>query len=149
MTTTTIQEKITTLFDIAKSLKTKHIKQIIGNVTERQLKDITSAGVDISEKYKHTIDIYSIIHSLKKHGHQQTEEPRGQIAITKEDFEKIPDILNNYDCVSVARNKRGQDVIIYKKMYGDGTTLYAEEVRVGREELAMGTLYKMKKALLS
>jgi len=27
------------------------------------------------------------------------------------------------------------------------TPLYAEEVRIGREELAMGTLYKMKKAL--
>jgi hypothetical protein len=38
----TTQEKISHLFDIAKNLKTTHVKQIIGRVTERQLKDITS-----------------------------------------------------------------------------------------------------------
>ena len=145
MKQTTIQEKITRLFDVAKILKTTHVKQIIGNITARQIKDITSAGIEISEKYKHTIDIYAIIHSMKKHGAKQTEEPRGQIAITREDFEKIPDILDNYDRIAVGKNKRNQDVIIYQKMYSDGTTLYAEEVRIGRKELAMGTLYKMKK----
>jgi len=148
-TNETVQSKITTLFDIAKNLNPLHVKQIIGSITQRQLNDITSAGVDISESYKHTIDIYAIIHSLKKHGNKITEEPRGQVAITKADFEKIPDILDSYDKISVSQNKRKQDVIIYQKAYDDGTTLYAEEVRVGREELAMGTLYKMKKALES
>ena len=142
----TIQEKITHLFDVAKILKTTHIKQVIGNITDRQMRDITFAGVHISEKYKHTIDLYAIIHSMKKHGSEQTENPRGQIAITREDFEKIPDILDNYDHIVIDKNKRNQDVIIYQKTYADGTTLYAEEVRVGRAELAMGTLYKMKKA---
>jgi hypothetical protein len=147
MKNSSVQEKIINLFDIAQTLGTKHTKQIIGCVTKRQLNDITSAGVHISEKFKHTIDVYAIIHSLKKHGSQQTEELRGQIAITKRDFEKVPDVLENYDYIAINKNKRNQDVIIYQKAYSDGTTLYAEEVRTGREELAMGTLYKMKKAL--
>jgi hypothetical protein len=139
------KSKIDKLFDIASKSKEKLLKETIGKATEKQLSDIRAAGIDISEDYIHTIDNYAIVHSLKKHGNNKTEEPRGQLAITKQDFEKIPDILANYNKLTSEKNSRGQDVIIYQKSYEDGTTLYAEEIRVGRKELAMVSMYKTKR----
>jgi hypothetical protein len=139
------KSKIDKLFDIASQSKEKLLKETIGKATEKQLSDIRAAGIDISEDYIHTIDNYAIVHSLKKHGNNKTEELRGQLAITKQDFEKIPDILANYNKLIFEKNSRGQDVIIYQQSYGDGTTLYAEEIRVGRKELAMVSMYKTKR----
>jgi hypothetical protein len=127
------KQKIGQLFDGSLKTKRKLDKESIGKVTKRQLLDISAAGIDLSESYTHTIDNYAIIHSLKKHGDEKTEEPRGQIPITKQDFEKIPDILASYNSLAVEKNSRGQDVIIYQKSYEDGTTLYAEEVKRGKK----------------
>ena len=68
---------------------------------------------------------------------------------TKEDIEAIPQILENYDDLFTHKNRRGQDVVVYSKIYKDGTTTYVEEVRVGRKELAMDTIYKRKNGKLT
>jgi hypothetical protein len=142
------QNAIAHLYDSAVKAKTTLIREVIGTVTQRQLNDIKAAGIELSDDYVHTLDNYAIIHSLRKHGNKQMEQLRGQVAITKQDFERIPDVLNDYDSIFFDKNDRGQDVIIYKKAYEDGSNLYAEEVRVGRKELAMASMYKTKGTFL-
>jgi len=43
------------------------------------------------------------------------------------------------------KNQRGQDVIIYSKDMGNNLTLFVEEIRLKRHELAASTMYKKKK----
>ena len=55
------------------------------------------------------------------------------------------EIIEYHDFLSIDRNKRGQDIIIYAKIMDDGLIYYVEEVRIGRRELAAITMYKRKK----
>jgi len=54
-------------------------------------------------------------------------------------------VLDNYDTISIGRNRRGQEIIIYSMEMNDGVTCYVEELRLGRRELAASTMYKRKK----
>ena len=65
--------------------------------------------------------------------------------MTDEDLLRIPEILDSYDSISKEKNKRGQDVIIYSKTLENGVTIYVEEIRLGRHELAASTMYIKKK----
>ena len=66
--------------------------------------------------------------------------------MSDKDFENISDIVENYDTISVEQGKRGNGNIIYSKTYSDGTTIYVEEERSKRKELAAVTMWKMKKS---
>jgi len=119
------------------------LKKVVSPVSDRQLQDFHNAGVEVNKSYNHTIDNFSISHAIKRHGLSK-EELRGQLPITDADFEKVNDILENYDEIAFGKNDRGQSVIKYSKKYFEDVTLYIEEVRVGRKELAMATMYKTK-----
>ena len=125
-------------------------REDIGFVTKRQEKDLADKGLKLSSDYKHSIENTAIIHNQKKHGSELTEAPRGQIAITEKDYELIPDILENYDCIEVelGLNRLGLQTIKYTKVYKDGTTYYLEEVRTGRKSLAFKTMYKQKRKVI-
>lgn len=97
-------------------------------------------GVDISN-YQHVIDVSGINHSLKNHGNKKIENQRGQIAVTNEDFEKIPEIITNPDFVEYAgKDGKGKDVIKFTKT-DNGVIYVFEEIRTGRKELAFATMY--------
>jgi len=100
-----------------------------------------ATGLDL-DGYKHTVDVSGIRHAMNQHGNQKAEESRGQIAVTEEDFARIPDIVSNYDHVELAgQDRQGNNLIKYRKDYGD-TTYYVEEVRRKRKELVIKTLWK-------
>ena len=113
---------------------------VVSNDQAIKLKEKT--GFDL-KGYKHTVDSFSINHTINSHGNNEVESRRGQIAITRDDIEKIPDIIHNYDDVKHAgKDDNNRDLIQYRKRY-NGTTYYVEEVRAKRTELMAKTMWKM------
>ena len=131
------------LISKAKSSATGIIKKIIAPTTERLRLDLSDKGVNIDDSYNHVIDNNAIRHTLKNHG-GKSEEKRGQVPVTEEDFERLEDVVTNYDKVEVEIGKRGNENIIYSKTYEDGNTIFVEEKRAGRKELAAVTMWKTK-----
>jgi hypothetical protein len=68
---------------------------------------------------------------------------------TKEDFLRIPEIIKEYDSVRRPLNQKGKyatssngnELILYTKKFNDGNTYYVEEVRTGKKELAIATMW--------
>lgn len=105
-----------------------------------------NSGIDLSG-YHHTADMYSVRHALNQHGDEKTEERRGQIAITEDDIAIIPLAIDSPDAVVYgAKNSRKQDQVASIKRLEDGTVLVIEEVRVGRETLALASIRKFPAA---
>ena len=129
-------------------IKDRLLKKNVGGVSDRLIEDLANCGVIVDATYQHVVDNSAIRHAYAQHA-SESETLRGQVAITKEDIEAIPQILENYDDLFTHKNRRGQDVVVYSKIYKDGTTMYVEEVRVGRKELAMDTIYKRKNGKLT
>lgn len=97
--------------------------------------------------FKRIIDKFGINHTLKNHGNSDIEKRRGQIAITEKDFELVPQIVKSQNVIHVSKNKIGNDIILYEAIIKD-TFYYVEEVRKGRKELCMATMYKKKPTIL-
>lgn len=63
--------------------------------------------------------------------------------MTDADFEKIPELIASPDAVVFGTKTKGKrDQIGYIKRQPDGSTLYLEEVRTGRKELAAVSMRK-------
>jgi hypothetical protein len=100
-------------------------------------------GEDISE-YKRIIDNYAINHVLKKHG-TGNEHLRGQETVEITDFSLIPEITENFDDLKDGgMNKINNHTIKYEKNLQKGNYIYIEELRKGRKELSMQTMYIKK-----
>lgn len=52
----------------------------------------------------HSIENSVVKHNQNRHGDPQKEEKKGQIAITEEDYQRIPEILENYDKLEKSPN---------------------------------------------
>jgi hypothetical protein len=114
----------------------------IVSVTPEAVEEARAHGLNI-EGFTHAIDGSAIRHTLKNHGNERIELARGQIPITDADFAAIPDILARPDkTVYGMKNRIGRDVIGYIKTMSDGTTVYLEEVRTGRNRLVMQSMRK-------
>jgi SPP1 gp7 family putative phage head morphogenesis protein len=85
-------------------------------------------GLDVAG-YKHQIESDAVRHILREHPD-----------MTKEDFSLIPEIVSAPDRITRTATKQGLDAITYEKNIG-GVLRYVEEVRTGREELALKTFY--------
>ena len=131
---------------IAKSLATKNglLKRVIAPVSEKLIQDLKDKGIIIDDTWRHTLDNSAVRHTLKSHGSKK-ETLRGQIPVTEKDLMRIPEIVAAYDSLSIGKNNRSQDVVIYTKHLENNTTIVVEEVRIGRHELATCTIYKKKK----
>lgn len=124
------------------------IKKIIAPVSARLHADLLQRGLNV-DGYNHVLDNNAIRHAIKQHG-GENEINRGQLPITDEDFERLPEIVEDYDNVHLEQGKRNEITnIIYSKSYPDGTTIYVEEKRSGRKELAAVTMWKTKNTTLT
>ena len=132
---------IKSLIEVSKKQGSGLVKAIVANISDKLKADLHAHGIDITDDYKHTLDNNAIKHALNRHGSEK-ERLQGQLPITEEDIENVSDVINNYDEINIEENKRGQKNIVYKKSYPNGTTLYIEEVRTGRKELAMASIRK-------
>lgn len=120
------------------------IKRVISEVSAHLVMDLHNYSIFIDTSWKHTLDNNAVRHIIRSHG-SDSELLRGQIPITDRDLLLIPIVLDNYDTISIGRNRRGQEIIIYSMEMNDGVTCYVEELRLGRRELAASTMYKRKK----
>jgi N12 class adenine-specific DNA methylase len=132
----------------AKQSATDFAKKIIAPVSSRLKQDLEAQGVALDGEFNHVIDNSAIRHTLKQHG-GKNEEKRGQIPVTEADFERIPEVVNDYDEVKVEKGKRDALNLIYSKTYEDGTTVFVEEKRDKRQELSAVTMWKQKSPTLT
>lgn len=128
----------------ARSSKDSLIKTIISSVSERLVSDLLKMGISVDTSYSHTLDNNAVNHAIKNHG-SKMERLRGQVPIEIEDLLIVPVVVSSYESFVLETNRRGQDVIIYKKTIGSETYYYVEEIRRGRKEFAACTMYKRKK----
>ena len=119
-------------------------KYSLGKITDEQAKVIQEkTGLDVSG-YERVIENFGLYHTLKHHGSKKKEERRGQKAISPDDFEKIPKIVNEPDeIINLGQCKRGGVLIQFIKRIGD-LFFYDEEIRNKRKEVATKTMYKRK-----
>ena len=92
-------------------------------------------GLDVPAGYEHSIDTYAIRHMHEQHGDLEVEGARGQIAVTREDISKIPEVVKSPDRTEPIRTKKGRDGIGYTKKI-NGQVFYIEEIRTKRNQLA-------------
>jgi hypothetical protein len=140
-----IKYRIGELFDDAVKSKDNTLKKVeLGQLNSAEAETIKQAtGLDFSG-YKRVISNYEIRHALREHGDAAKEEARGQIAITKEDIVKIPEIVDSYDKVEPAgKSKKGLETIAYTKKE-NGYIYVVEEIRTGRKELSFLSMRKYK-----
>jgi hypothetical protein len=81
-------------------------------------------------------------------GNEATESARGQVAVTREDLLKLPEITDpaKADFVDYHhKTAEGLPAVLYKKRF-NGTTVVVEEVRARRGRLALKTLWKTRHA---
>ena len=76
----------------------------------------TSTGYDVSG-FSPIINEHEIRHTISSHGDAAEQERLGQIAVTPEDFELIPEILSSPDSVSVSPKTDfgGRPALIFTK----------------------------------
>lgn len=92
-----IQKELHNRIQNALLSKNSRKNTFLGIIHEKAVNTIKSLlGADVSGR-KHMLSDYDIRHMIKQHGNSEIEKTKGQIAITLEDIEKIPDIINNYD----------------------------------------------------
>jgi hypothetical protein len=71
---------------------------------------LEETGVDVAG-FVVSIDNYSILHTLLRHGNPVKEALHGQIAVTKADFMQIPDILSSPDKIMFDVKKQGKEMV--------------------------------------
>lgn len=123
----------------------KKITFSLGKLSQAEIEKLAiETGFDLTD-FERTIDNYSIKHTLKKHGNAKTESKRGQIAVEEQDFENIPEIVANADTIlSNEKNDLGNTLIKYVKDLFSTNYFYVEEIRTGKKQVNLQTLYKRK-----
>lgn len=136
-------KKIDEIIQYAKGNNNDKKQNFYGKVTDFFSENAKEHGLEISG-YHHAIDNYFIKHAIKQHGNAESEKSRGLVAVTDNDFRRIPEILNNPDYIIYgSKNVLKHDTIIYAKNFDDNSTLFVEEVRNGRKTLSADTMYKL------
>ncbi|MEI7733203.1 MAG: hypothetical protein WCO56_26770 [Verrucomicrobiota bacterium] len=102
-----------------------------------------STGLNVSG-YVHAVDTYSLKHIHNSHGNPEKEAARGQVHVTREDIEKIPEIVQHADKIEYGgKTKLGREAIRYTKKMGPNTILI-EEVRTKQKLLIPASFMKFK-----
>lgn len=127
------------------SKKEQFIKLNLSPVSDWLIKKEKEVGIDISG-YMHQITTDFMKHTLNNHGDEKSEEQRGNIAITEDDFTNIQSVFEKPDLVVLGLRRKNEDMIIYTKKLEDGTTVYMEEILSSKKNQALRskTMYKSK-----
>lgn len=102
-----------------------------------------ATGIDVSG-HSHAVDNYALRHINAAHGNPDTEIPRGQLPVTREDVARLPEITSSPDKIEHAgETKLGRAGIRYTKHIG-GKTVVVEEVRTKAKLLVPVSIQKFK-----
>lgn len=135
------EQKINKIFNSPNLKTSQKVSETIGLVSDKFADLASRYGYDI-KGYSHTIDNFFVSHALKQHGNKEAEEKRGNIAITHSDICNVFSVYTHPDYIIFGtKTKTGNHAIVYVKNIGD-STIFVEDVRSGKKELAAQTLYK-------
>ena len=110
----------------------------ISNELADEIKNVT--GIDVSN-YNCTLRASEVRKILKNHGQEITEKTRGQRAITPDDFELIPKVIQNPDNISLSDKLfEGKPVIVFSKII-DGKIVVSAYVSRKHLDLTVQTMY--------
>ena len=138
------KEELKQVIGKAKNNPNERQKLVIGKVSKDLEEKAKENGFDITD-YEHNLDVSGTRHAFKTHGNGKKEDSRGQIAITDEDFEKIPDIVYTPDNISFGEtDAKDTPLIKYSKRFDDGTVIYVEEIRTRQKTLTIKSMWKQK-----
>ncbi|MDO8775193.1 MAG: LPD1 domain-containing protein [Burkholderiaceae bacterium] len=111
-------------------------------VAQEAVDEAAAHGLDIAG-YTHSIDSSAVNHVIKNHGDDTSEARRGQLGITDADFDAIIQALQSPDKVVYGTKTVGRrEQIISIKRLTDGQLMVLEEVRTGKEKLALVSMRK-------
>lgn len=107
-----IRQEVEALYDFAinNPLNEYQIVDLFQIETElaQHIRELT--GVE-TEGFMVSIDNYSILHTLLRHGNPAKEAKHGQIAVAKEDFVRLPEILSSPDIIRLEFKEKGKSVV--------------------------------------
>jgi hypothetical protein len=149
-----LKRKIEELYEFAlnnraNSYQVVDLMEISADLAEKIL--LTTA-VDVSG-FTLSIDNYGILHTLERHGNPVREKARGQIAVTKADFTRLLDIINEFDSIRFDKRTHQNGVVkesfIFTKEL-ENSYFVAKEIRHvtkkgKRNRLILQTMYIQKK----
>ena len=108
-----------------------------------RIKEIT--GIDTLNRSER-ISASDIRHILKQHGDKKIEASKGQLAVTKTDLKKIPDVIVNFDRIekgNVNKNKNAEHKTVrFVKKYNNNTLYVVEVVPNKSKTLTIKTMWK-------
>lgn len=137
-----VEREIRAVIDAARSPGHAPQKAVLGQVADWLVQGAAANGLNI-EGFRHVLDGSAVRHMIKNHYEAKGEKSRGQIPLTDADLMALPEVLQNPERVVLGtKNRLGKEQIAYIKQLPDGSTLYLEEVRTGRKELAAVTARK-------
>ncbi len=126
-----IKEQILKLYDECLENPLPFHKKINICIVPDYLARLVLEATDINIfNYVITIDNYGISHTILKHGNPLTESKRGQIAIQKQDFIVMIDVILKPDEVKIAgkTNKTGLPLLQFEKEI-EGKKIVVKEIR--------------------
>lgn len=108
-----------------------------------RIKQIT--GIDTLDRGER-ISASDIRHILKQHGDKKIEASKGQLAITKTDLKKIPDVIENFDRIekgNINKDRNGEhQTVRFIKKYNNNTLYVVEVVPNKSKTLTIKTMWK-------
>lgn len=123
------QQEISSFIDNALSSPNPQGEIVLRPTLAREINDvINNGGPDISGM-EHVLDAQRIRHAYNTHSdiNENVHQP-GQRPLTKEDIKRIPEIINEYDELSVKRRGANKSSIVYGKHFSDGEVQYVERI---------------------
>ncbi len=126
-------------------------KLYLGKVTDAARQRISELlGYDVtSENYIITSD--GVKHVFDQHGDAGKETARGNIPLTDDIIEKLPEVLANPDSIDLGHQEsRGdRNGIVFQKAFPNGTIVYIQFDNSGRGTIEGKTIYAKKAATSS
>jgi len=117
-------------------------KAVLGKVSDWLVQEAAKHGLNLQD-FTHTLDGSAVRHVLNRHSNPKIEKSRGQIALTDEDIQGIPQVIQQADAIVLGTQTKGRkEQLGFIKRMPDGTILYLEEIRTGKRELATVSMRK-------
>lgn len=124
-----------------------HKKMYFGAISSDLAKIIQKeTGIDV-ENYNLSLGEDEIRKIRKSHGDERKERPRGQRAVTEDDYLKIPDVVQSPDTINRStEDYEGKPAIEFRQKNGDETITVVAVVSDKRLDLFVQTSYINKKS---
>lgn len=126
-------------------------KLYLGKVTDAARAKISSLlGYDVtSNDYIITSD--GVKHVFDQHGDTTKEVSHGNIPLTDDIIEKLPEVLANPDSIELGHQEArgGRTGVVFKKAFPNGTIVYIQFDNSGRGTIEGKTIYAKKAATTS